>query len=236
MKRNITAVCISGIGETWNVPEIPFYCHTEGYKYYPHFPPRVTRERILYLSSRRNAAHKASLERCPWTEHFLCVDSYYLAFVREIRELVREYSDYREECILGGTNWFLDYSKFPAKIRYWDSWATPETDHRNYDYYPKHEGLPEGWEKVRGCGGFALYPRWVWEKQGYGVPEPFPMAGNETNYLCQCPGISSYLTFNVKVLRQTPKGLVSRSLVNRIRTTVALRTRLGLKRPRVLRD
>ena len=230
LKKNITAVCISGVQETWNVPEIPFYCYTEGYKYFPHYPPQATRERILYLSLRRNAAHRATLANYPETEHFLCIDSYYLGYVSEIRYLVKEYSGYGPDCILGATNWFRDYGRIPLRTKYWDGWATPEMVRRRYDYYPRHEGLPEGWEKVRGCGGFALYPRWVWEKRGYGIPEPFPAAGNEVNYLCQCPGISSYVTFNVKVLRQTPPEVENRSLVNRIRTTIGLRTRLGLKR------
>src|SRR4029077_12066499 len=101
---------------------------------------------------------------------------------------------------------------------------------KKYDYYPRHERLPPGWEMVRGCGGFTLYPRWVWENQGYGVPEPFPEAGNEVNYLCQCPGILTYVTFNVKALRETPKEIANRSMINRVRTTVKLRTRLRMKR------
>lgn len=230
MKNNVTAVCISGVQEAWNVPEIPFYCHAEGYKHYPHFPPERTRDRIRYLSVRRNEAHETALEHYPETEHFLNVDSYYLGYVSEIRSLVNEYSGYEGECILGATNWFLDYSKVPLRTRYWDTWATPEMKTRSYDYYPRHEDLPLGWEKVRSCGGLALYPRWVWEKQGYGIPEPFPEAGNEVNYLCNCPGITSYLTFNVKVLRKTPRELLDKSLVNRIRTSIGMRTRLGFKR------
>ncbi len=230
MKKNVTAVCISAVQEPWSVPEIPFYCSTEGYRYFPHFPPQRTRERIAYLCDRRNAAHKAALVVYPKTEHFLCIDSYYVGYVNEVRKLVGEYSMYGQDSILGATNWFQDYSKFPLRIRYWDTWTTPEMKRKSYGYFPRRSGLPEGWERVGGCGGFALYPRWVWEKRGYGVPEPFPEAGNEINYLCQCPGISSYVTFNVKVLRQTPKELRSRSLVNRIRTTIGLGTRLGLKR------
>jgi len=43
MKENITAVCISGKEEAWHVPEIPFYCHTTGFKEFPHYPPVKTR-------------------------------------------------------------------------------------------------------------------------------------------------------------------------------------------------
>ena len=230
MKRNIVAVCISGKQEPWNLPEIPFYCHTEGFQEFPHYPPLKTRERIQYLAVRRNTAHKRALELNPNAEHFLSIDSYYLPSIDEIRRLLKEYSDYGEECILGATNWFEDYSRVPLKLRYWDTWATPEMKDKKYDYYPKHEGLPQGWEKVRGCGGFTVYPKWVWERRGYGVPDPFPEAGNEVNYLCQCPGISSYVTLNVKALRETPKEIVNRSMINRVRTTVKLGSRLRLKR------
>ncbi len=229
VKNNITAVCISGIQESWRLTEIPFLCYTAGYEYFPHYPPVKTKERIMYLSQRRNNANRAALELYPDTQHFLSIDTYYLNYINEIHQLLREYSDYDGDCILGASNWYLDYSKIPAKIRYWDQWATPEMMHRRYDYYPRTAGLPEGWERVRGCGGFTLYPRWVWEKRGYGIPEPFPEAGNEVNYLCECPGIFSYVTLNVKALRHTPPEVMNRSLLARIRTTVGLRTRLGLK-------
>ena len=234
MKQNIVAVCISGKQEPWSISEIPFYCHTEGFKEFPHYPPVKTRERIQYLAMRRNTANKQALELSPKAEHFLSIDSYYLAQVDEIRHLLKEYSDFDAECILGATNWFPDHSRVPLKLRYWDTWATPEMKDRKYDYYPRHEGLPEGWENVRGCGGFTLYPRWVWERRGYGVPEPFPDAGNEVNYLCQCPGILSYVTLNVKALRETPKEIVNRSMINRVRTTIKLRTRLRMKRSPLL--
>jgi FkbM family methyltransferase len=96
--------------------------------------------------------------------------------------------------------------------------------------------MPRGWEKVGGCGGLALYPRWVWERRGYGTPEPFPQAGNEVNFLCRCPGIESYVTFNVKVLREAPEEMLSNSLIKRIRTTLGLRTRLGIRSATVEKD
>ncbi len=229
MKRNITAVCISGKKETWSFDGIPFYCHTDGYKEFPNYPPAKTRERVQYLSNRRNAANRKLLELHSETEHFLSIDSYYLDQITEIRQLLREYTDFNADCVLGATNWFLDYSKYPVRVRYWDTWATPEMRGKAYDYYPRREQIPEGWERVRGCGGFTLYPRWLWEKRGYGMPEPFPGAGNEVNYLCNFPGIPSYVTFNVKAHRETPKELLDRSLVNRIRTTIGLRSRLGFR-------
>ncbi len=229
MKRNITAVCISGKKEDWGIPEIPFYCYTDGFREFPHYPPVKTRERIEYLAARRNAAHRNALDLNPETEHFLSIDSYYLSKLNEVRTLVKDYSEFDQDCILGATNWFLDYSRIPLKMKYWDTWATPEMLDKQYNYFPRHHGLPEGWEMVRGCGGFTLYPRWVWEKHGYGVPEPFPDAGNEVNYLCSRSGISSYVDFSVKALRETPHEIRNRSLFERVRTTIGLRTRLGIR-------
>src|SRR5712691_1876618 len=157
MKQNIIAVCISGKQEAWGIPEIPFYCHAEGFKEFPHYPAMKTRERIQYLAVRRNMAHKQALELNPNAEHFLSIDSYYLTRINEIWHLLKEYADYNGECILGATNWFADYSRVPLKLRYWDTWATPEMKAKTYDYYPRPEGLPQGWEKVRGCGGFTVY-------------------------------------------------------------------------------
>ena len=223
-------MCISRKQESWGVTEIPLYCHTEGYRDYPHYPPAKTRERVQYLADRRNAAHKQAVVLHPGTQHFLCIDSYYLSLTKQIRELSKEYSDFEQECILGATNWFADYSRVPLRLRYWDTWATPEMKNKKYEFYPRHEDLPPGWESVGACGGFTLYPRWVWEQHGYGVPEPFPEAGNEVNYLCQRSGIRSYVTFNVKALRETPKEIVNKSLVNRLRTTIGVGTRLHLRR------
>jgi hypothetical protein len=50
------------------------------------------------------------------------------------------------------------------------------------------------------------------------------------NYLCNYPGIPTYVTFNVKANRETPMELLSRSFVKKLRTTVGLRSRLGLRR------
>jgi hypothetical protein len=236
LRENVTAVCVSGKAEHWKVSEIPFYCHTEGFNDFPHYPRLKTRERVEYLSERRNAANERLLELYPETKHFLSIDSYYLNQVNEIRHLVAEYTRFSGDCILGATNWFLDYSRFPARRTYWDTWATPEMRQRSYNYYPKHEGLPEGWERVGGCGGFALYPRWLWEKRRYGIPEPFPEAGNEVNYLCQHPGIASFVTFNVKAHRETPQEILNKPLVGRIRTTIGLRSRLGIRTLRAIGD
>ncbi len=229
-KHNISAVTISGKKETWTLEDIPFYCHTKGFREFPHFPPLKTRERVQYLLDRRNEAHRKLLELNPDTQHILSIDSYYLGQQNEIQKLIEEYVDYDEDCVLGASNWFLDTSKYPSRVRYWDTWATPEMKKTPYNYYPKHDSIPLGWEKVSACGGFALYPRWLWEKRGYGIPEPFPDSGNEVNYLCNYPGLSSYVSFNVKAQRETPTEILHSSFAKKLRMTIGLRSRLGLRR------
>src|SRR6266571_4360469 len=91
MKENIVAVCISGKQEAWGIPEIPFYCHAEGFKEFPHYPPVKTRERIQYLAMRRNMAHKQALERNPHAEHFLSIDSYYLTGMKAYLKVGRRF-------------------------------------------------------------------------------------------------------------------------------------------------
>jgi len=235
-KENITAVCISEKDEKWSIPDIPLYCHTEGYQKFAHYPPVKTRERIRYLSTRRNAANRRALDLYPSTEHILTVDTYYLSHVDELKKLVGEYVGFDQECILGATTWFPNRSRVPNRLRYWDTWATPEMTDTSYGHRPRNAGLPLGWERVCGCGGFTIYPRWVWEKQGYGIPEPFPNAGNEVNFLCRCPGIATYVTFNVRAVREVPEGMRDMSLIRRIRTTLGLGSRMAMARDSTRRD
>src|SRR5438094_8293668 len=111
MNENIVAVCISGKQEAWSIPEIPFYCHTEGYRDFPHYQPMKTRERIGYLAERRNAAHKRDLELHSNTEHFLSIDSYYLSYLHEIRLTLQRKSTNRPERVLAETNGLCDRSR-----------------------------------------------------------------------------------------------------------------------------
>ncbi len=220
--ENIVAVCISKRPEEWSVSEILFYCHTEGYREFQSFPPLKTIERIEYLAERRNKANQRALELYPRTEYIFSVDSYHVTRVTEILRLVSEYQKRNRDIVLGGAPWFHDTSVWPARRRFWDTWATPElTD------------IPvgrEGWLKVRGCGGFTIYPRWLWEERGFGVPYPFPESGCEVNYLCNDPRIETYVTLNVKPERATPKELLSKPLSHRLRTRLALGRLLGGRR------
>jgi len=222
----IVAVTISKDALEWKVPEIPFYNHTEGYEDYPHFPRLKTRFRIDYLARRRNAANCRAIQLHPDLTHFLAIDSYYLNDIVEIRQLVKEYQGH-ENVILGASTWYIDPSRIIKKHWYWDTWTNPEFLGKTPEYSPPQvDTVPEGWQEAHGAGGFCIYPRWAWEKQQYGVPEPFPESGCEANYLSRCDGIKTYITFNTQAWRDPPEELKNKPYINRVRTSLGIRTRI----------
>lgn len=218
-QMKIVAVTISKDRLEWKVPEIPFVNYTEGYKDYPHFPRQKAQYRIEYLAARRNSANAEALRQYPDLTHFLSLDSYYLDDVDEIRHLVAEYESANRDVILGASTWYVDPSRIRKKYWFWDTWTNPEFLGWEPDGH-------SGWIPTKGAGGFTIVPRWAWEKQGYGIPYPFPESGCETNYLSRCPGIDTYITFNVKAWRDPPEELKNKPMINRIRTSMALGTRL----------
>jgi len=221
----LVAVIISKDPVEWKVPEVPFYNHTEGYEYYPHYPRLKTRYRLDYLARRRNAANAKAVKLFPDLTHFFSLDTYYLDDVAEIRDLVREYVTYGKDVVLGASSWYIDPSRIRKRRWFWDTWTNPQFLGKGPDYVPPTVlGIPQGWEETRGAGGFTIYPRWVWEQQGYGVPEPFPESGCESNYLSRCQGIKTYISFNVKAWRDPPEELRDKPMVNRIRTSIGLRS------------
>jgi len=228
----IVAVVISKDPVEWKVPELPFYNHTEGYEYYPHYPRLKTRYRVEYLAQRRNAANAKAIQLFPGLTHFFSLDTYYLDDAAEIRSLVDEYKHYGKDVVLGASSWYVDPSRVRKHRWFWDTWTNPQFLGKGPDYVPPVVlGIPMGWEETKGAGGFTIYPRWVWEQQGYGVPEPFPESGCESNHLSRCPGVKTYITFNVKAWRDPPEELRDKPMANRIRTTIGLRS--WLRRHRV---
>lgn len=225
----IVAVTISKDPLQWKVPEIPFVNYTEGYKDYPHYPRQKSQYRIEYLAERRNAANREALRQHPDLTHFLSLDSYYLDDVEEIRALVAEYEKAGKDVILGASTWYKDPSRIRIKYWFWDTWTNPEF----LGWEPTYRNTGEkfsfnrhGWVKTKGAGGFTIVPRWAWEKQGYAIPYPFPESGCESNYLSRCPGIDTYITFNVKAWRDPPEELKNKPYRNRVRTSLGIGTRL----------
>lgn len=213
-------VCISKEVVEAPLADLPFYCHTEGYQYFPHFPRLKTVARIEYLAARRNAAVQALLDKYPETTDVFMLDTYYLDQTGPMRQLIHDYESLPENTILGASTWFKNPSRIPAYFEFWDSWTNPEYNRLQF----KH--APHGVREATGAGGFAIYPRWVWEKQKYGVPYPFPESGCEVNYLSRCPGTRTLLSFDVRAWRDPPEELRDKPFIDRVRTTLGIGTRL----------
>src|SRR6266849_11169683 len=120
----ISAVCISRNTEGWSIQGFPLYNYTEGWKPFQH---EQTRDRVVYLAERRNAAVARALSLFPQTEHILMIDSYYLHQKPQITGLIENYvkmiqSDHPSGCILGASTWILDKTKVRSRIRFYDGW------------------------------------------------------------------------------------------------------------------
>src|SRR5690349_15116837 len=186
--QDTLAVCISWKSETWSIPEVPFHCQVSDERPYPRVK---TRERVAHLANRRNEALEQALSVYPNTRHVLMIDSYYLAQAGEIKRLLFEYGDLFSsgECIVGASTWFQDRTRIVPKIRFWDSWITPEA---------KSLPLPKTVEgesriRVRAVGACYVFPRKAWEPHPYGVSTH----GGVHNTLCEESGLPVWLSLSV---------------------------------------
>ena len=193
----ISAVCISRNTEGWSIQDFPLYNYTEGWKPFQH---EHTRDRVVYLAERRNAAVSRALSLFPQTEHILMIDSYYLHQKSQITGLIENYvkmiqSDYASGCILGASTWILDKTKVRSRIRFYDGWTTPEASKLRLDDVEARGGTA----RVMAVGACYLYPRWVWQKVGYGVFED--LHGCEHNWLCEHSGLPVFLSLSERLWR-----------------------------------
>jgi hypothetical protein len=191
-------VCISRNPEGLSIRDLPYHNYTEGWKPYGH---EKTKERVSYLAERRNRAVAETLALFPETKHVLMIDSYYLQQEKQIRKLIKEYLDmtlttHREGCILGASSWIYDKTRIWPRHRFYDGWTTPEGSSLRLEKVEKDGGMI----RVKAVGGCYLYPRWVWEKIRYGVPED--LHGCEHNWLCEYSGLPILLSQNVMLWRQ----------------------------------
>jgi hypothetical protein len=211
---NITAVCISRQQEAWHLSDIPFFCYTKKSK--GPFPRERIRQRIEYYAELRNEATSEALKRYPGTEHVLSVESYYLNQPRAIRRLITSYGG---ESIVGAATWIWEKLRILRKANFYDTWATPEADGLRF-----HFVRPRGKMKVSSVGSCIVFPRSVWERVGYGVPDPFPEAGCEYNYLCARSGLPVWLNLDANLWRnpKTVEGILEYSWPKRIRCSLNL--------------
>jgi hypothetical protein len=169
----IVAVSISKKPEHWWLPEIPFYCYTEGYKAILHHDNNDP-IRVSYLTERYNRAVETALKLYPDVDHIMVVDSYYLRFARAIRDLIKTYSSL-DKSIVGASIWFWNRSHLRAFIQYYDTLSVKEL--RDKKWYSVNR-LPRGLLNVSGVGGCFAFPYAVWQTSGgFGIPDPEPQAG-----------------------------------------------------------
>ena len=198
LKEGIAAVCISRQSETWDIPEISFLCSTEGWKPFGH---EKTKARIAYLAERRNRAVAKALSTFPSTQHILMIDSYYVHQTEKVKQLVEEYSELSskpefENCIAGASTWILDKTKLRPRKRFYDYWTTPEGFKLRWNDVRERGGMT----RVRAVGSCYLYPRFVWERTSYGVPED--LHGCEHNWLCEKSTLPVFLSLNTTLWRE----------------------------------
>ena len=215
MERNTTAVCISRHMETWDIPELSFLCFTENWRPFGH---EKSKDRIAYLAERRNSAVTKALSTFPLTQHILMIDSYYVHQRERVRKLVKEYFELSssagfESCIVGASTWILDKTKIRPRDRFYDYWTTPEGLNLNWKDVRKKGGVIQ----VRAVGGCYMYPRSVWERMSYGVPDD--LHGCEHNWLCEKSALPVLLTLNVALWRDP----IVYSWPRRLRSSLHLR-------------
>lgn len=156
---------------------------------------------MAYLAERRNAAVRGALELYPNSDHILMIDSYYLRQANQIATLLEEYDHC--EGILGASTWIVDKTRVIPRIRFFDSWTTPEAANLKLASVGREHnsrsvpGDPRtSWLRVGAVGACYVYPRRIWEKYQYGVPDT---DGCEHNFLCQHSGAPVWLSLNSKL-------------------------------------
>jgi len=203
------------------------FTYTEGYdpKYSEH---NKARDRIEYLTRRRNLANKEAVSEYPAAEHVLAIDSYYVRRVRSVSHLIETYKtlSYSQECIVGASTWYVDKSRIRPVFRFYDIWSTPEMKHR---IWKQQQDLPTGRLSVSSVGACYIYPKWVWEKYGYGIPEPFPSAGIFHNWLCVKSGLPVFLDCDARLWRThaDSPGILESSILDRLRRTLRIGHRVN---------
>jgi hypothetical protein len=191
--RTYLAVTISTREEHWLIPSIPFYSHVGPRQ---HFPHAQNRPRIEFLTKQRNEALHRALTLYPNTTHIVNIESNYLSQCGAIQRLIAKYEQLDDNIILGAATWARMQDRILTYHQFYDGWATPELSY--YRYYRKP---PKGLAQVSSVGSCLIFPVEAWIKHGFGVPEPFPLAGIYYNWLCEKSRLPVFLDLNTSFFR-----------------------------------
>ncbi len=198
MNENVIAVCISRQTEHWRVPEIPFYCYTKDWRPITHHDNK-NMTRLEYITERYNLAVRGGLTLHPEASHILIIDSYYLNFASEIKELLQSYNG-RDDAslVMGASIWYWDRSHIRPCIRYYDTASA--TEMRGRKWY-KTADLPNGFIGVSGVGACWILPREIWASSGgFVIPDHDPVAGSSRS-LPNPMDLNVLLNCNVRLWR-----------------------------------
>jgi hypothetical protein len=219
LSKGVCAVCISRNPETWDIADVPFHNYTQGWKPFQH---EQTTDRVHYLAERRNIAVGRALDLFPETQHILMIDSYYLHQDDQIRGLIRDYAEMTHSnhpggCILGASTWFYDLRRVRPRYRFYDGWTTPEGNQLRLAGVERRGGII----RVKSVGSCYIYPRWVWERNRYGVVED--LHGCEHNWLCERSELPVYMSLK----RRLSRGPIRYPWAKRIRVSLHLGRFIG---------
>jgi hypothetical protein len=156
----------------------------------------VRRDRIRLIADNRNRAVREALEAYPETKHILMIDDAYTKYPDQIRKMLAKYDG---KYVLGASIWRWERLRIRRLAKFYDTWACPGTQNLRWTLFP-----PRGTWNMPSVGGCYIFPRSVWEQSGYGVPEPFPDAGNEHSYMLKNSPIPIRLDLSIRFWR-TPE-------------------------------
>ena len=174
----IVAVSLSDVPEKWDVKEIPFYCHTEGYD--PNIRGHDNNDinRLTYLTKRYNSAVTSAIEKFRELKptHILLCEKYYVKNVEGIERLLKDYRVMGEDnAVMGASIWCKIKVRIRPFIIYYDTLSVREL--RGIKYYGGSR-LPKGLMRVSGVGCCWIFPLDVWRNSGgFTIPIDEPQAG-----------------------------------------------------------
>ena len=175
-RASIIAVCISDKNQMWDLPEIPFYCHIEGYD--AKFTPRDNNNmhRINYFNKRYGDAINTVIQKYPQCTDLLLIDTPFLQNKAQINDLVSRYYQHTS-VILGASIWCWERTRIIKWIRYYDFLSVPELAPPLRWY--KEKDLPVGLMRTTGVGKCWIFSRKIWERTGrFLMPSPMQAGGS----------------------------------------------------------
>lgn len=209
----LVAVTISRHEESWDLPDVPWYCLVRDEDILGEGSP--PRRYITYLAEKRNEAVKLALEKYPDATDIIICDTYYLHQIEGLNRLISDYQKIRSQGVaLGGAIWGtirlkLEHYFRRPRIEWYDKWAVPELAFVPYRWRPETDVVARmftpplpGLYYTSALSGVAIWPRSVWDKGArFGVNDD--LHGCEMNRFYESAGIPRYIDLDAVFWRRT---------------------------------